>query len=64
LIIISPNISNVMVLLGLVIYVYALVGIYLFAGVMRRAELDSKNNFSSMGRAILVLIRYATGEDF
>lgn len=33
LIIISPNISHVMILLGLVIYVYALVGIYLFAGV-------------------------------
>ena len=51
-------------LLGLVIYVYALVGIYLFAGAKRIEELDGKNNFSTLGRAILCLIRYATGEDF
>lgn len=51
-------------LLALVMYVYALVGIYMFSKTIQRAELDSKNNFSSMTRSILVLIRYATGEDF
>jgi hypothetical protein len=50
--------------LALVMYVYALIGISLFANSMRLAELDKYNNFSSFGRAILGLIRYATGEDF
>jgi len=50
--------------LALIIYIYALVGIYLFAGAVRIEELDKYNNFSSFGRAILALIRYSTGEDF
>ena len=61
---ILPNISNVLSLLLLVIYIYACFGIYLFAGAKRRAELDTYNNFSSFGRAMLGLVRWSTGEDF
>lgn len=61
---ILPSISNVLSLLALVLYVYACFGIYLFAGVKRRAELDNYNNFSSFGRAMVGLVRYSTGEDF
>ena len=61
---ILPSITNVLSLLALILYVYACFGIYLFAGVKRRAELDSQNNFSSFGRAMLGLVRYSTGEDF
>ena len=64
LVIITPNVWNVLLLLSLVIYVYALLGISLFAGSMRIEELDYQNNFSSLTRAILCLIRYSTGEDF
>jgi len=64
LILITPNILHVVMLLGLVMYVYALVGIYMFAKTSRREELDSKNNFSGLGRSFLVLVRYSTGEDF
>ena len=61
---ILPSITNVLSLLALILYVYACFGIYLFAGVKRRAELDAQNNFSSFGRAMLGLVRYSTGEDF
>lgn len=61
---ILPSITNVLSLLALITYVYACFGIYLFAGTKRRAELDSVNNFSSFGRAMLGLVRYSTGEDF
>lgn len=64
LVMITPNILHVVMLLGLVMYVYALVGIYMFSKTLQREELDFKNNFSSMGRSLLVLTRYATGEDF
>jgi len=64
LILITPNILHVVMLLGLVMYVYALVGIYMFAKTSRREELVSKNNFSGLGRSFLVLVRYSTGEDF
>jgi voltage-gated sodium channel len=33
LILITPNISNILLLLTLVIYIYALIGIYMLAGV-------------------------------
>jgi len=64
LLVITPNVSNVLLVLALIIYIYALIGIYLFAGAKRLAELDKYNNFSSFKRAILGLVRYSTGEDF
>ena len=53
-----------MLLLVLTIYIYALVGIHMFAGSMQLAELDKYNNFDTVGRAVLALTRYSTGEDF
>ena len=64
LILILPKISHVMLLLVLTIYIYALIGIHMFAGAMQLAELDQYNNFDSLGRAVLALTRYSTGEDF
>ena len=61
---ILPSITNVLSLLALILYVYACFGIYLFAGVKRRAELNGQYKFSSFGRAMLGLVRYSTGEDF
>jgi hypothetical protein len=61
---IIPNVSNVLLLLVLVIYIYALIGMSMFAGVYQTAELDKYNNFDSFGRAVIGLIRFSTGEDF
>ena len=64
LILILPKITNVMLLLVLTIYIYALIGIHMFAGAKQFAELDKYNNFDSIGRAVLALTRFSTGEDF
>ena len=64
LLLILPKISNVLLLLVLTIYIYALIGIHMFAGAMQLAELDQYHNFDSLGRAVLSLTRYSTGEDF
>ena len=53
-----------MLLLVLTIYIYALIGIHMFAGAKQLAELDKYNNFDSIGRAVLALTRFSTGEDF
>jgi hypothetical protein len=37
---ILPNISNVLCLFVLILYIYACIGIYMFAGVKRLAELN------------------------
>lgn len=63
-VVILPNISNVMCLFVLILYIYACIGIYLFAGAKRLAELNKYNNFTTFGRAMLGLTRYSTGEDF
>ena len=63
-VVILPNISNVMCLFVLILYIYACIGIYLFAGAKRLAELNEYNNFTTFGRAMLGLTRYSTGEDF
>ena len=62
--VILPNISNVLALFILILYIYACIGIYMFAGAMRLEELNKYNNFSTFGRAMLGLTRYSTGEDF
>jgi hypothetical protein len=63
-VVILPNISNVLALFVLILYIYACIGIYMFAGAKRIAELNDYNNFTTFGRAMLGLIRYSTGEDF
>jgi hypothetical protein len=62
--VILPNITNVLALFVLILYIYACIGIYLFAGAKRLEELNKYNNFSTFGRAMLGLTRYSTGEDF
>ena len=62
---ILPNISNVMSLFVLALFIYSCVGISLFAGIKMRGEgLDSKNNFQTFGGSMLILMRFATGEDW
>jgi hypothetical protein len=54
--------ANVGSLLFLFIFIYAILGMYLFADVKHSGEINSHANFQDIGTAILTLIRIATGE--
>ena len=51
-------------LLALLIFIYAALGVNLFSQVMFQDTLDEKSNFRDFGGAMLVLMRFATGEDW
>ena len=59
---ILPQIGNVMSLIFLLLYIFAVLGVNLFSGVMPQSELNNKANFQNIGNAILTLLRCATGE--
>ena len=61
---ILPNIANVMSLFMLAIFVYACIGISLFAKVKDGDVINDKNNFRTFGSAMLILMRFSTGEDW
>jgi voltage-dependent calcium channel L type alpha-1D len=61
---ILPSISNIMALFALVLFIYACVAINLFSGTKLIENIDDKNNFQTFGNAMLVLMRFATGEDW
>jgi hypothetical protein len=61
---ILPQITNVMSLLLLLFFIYAALGINLFSGVMLQEYYDSKNNFQSFSRAMVILMKFSTGEDW
>ena len=51
-------------LIFLLFFIYAALGINLFSGVMLQEYLDSKNNFMSFDKAMIVLMKFSTGEDW
>jgi voltage-dependent calcium channel L type alpha-1D len=61
---ILPQVSNVMALIFLLFFIYAALGINLFGGVMLQNYLDSKNNFQSFDKAMIILMKFSTGEDW
>lgn len=61
---ILPQISNVMSLIMLLFFIFAALGINLFSGVMLQERLDRKNNFQSFGNAMVILMKFSTGEDW
>lgn len=61
---ILPSVSNIMCLFTLVLFIYACVGINLFSGTKRNEDIDGKNNFQTFGNAMLILMRFSTGEDW
>ena len=61
---ILPQVSNVMALIFLLFFIYAALGINLFSGVMLQDFLDEKNNFQSFDKAMIVLMKFSTGEDW
>ena len=61
---ILPQITNVMSLILLLFYIYAALGINLFSSVMLQDSLDLKNNFQTFPNAMVVLMKFSTGEDW
>ena len=61
---ILPQISNVMSLIFLLFFIYAALGINLFSGVAFVDKLDDKNNFQSFANSMIMLMKFATGEDW
>ena len=53
-----------MSLIVLLFFIYAALGINIFNGVMLQDSLDRKNNFQSFGNAMIILMKFSTGEDW
>jgi voltage-gated sodium channel type IV alpha len=58
------SLVNVGSLLFLIIYVYAVIGISLFANTKMSADQDERVNFQNLTNAFLTLIQIATGENW
>ena len=56
--------ANIGSLLCLVVLIYSILGVYLFADIKHNGPLSSDSNFMNLGNAFLLLIRVATGEDW
>lgn len=59
---ILPSLANIGGLIFLLLFIYAVLGINLFATVKFKEEINENTNFRSFGSAIFLLIRCATGE--
>ena len=57
-----PYLANVGGLLFLLLFLYAVPGINLFATVKHQNAINHHTNFESFGMAMLTLFRMATGE--
>ena len=62
IIITIPSLANVGGLLVLLLYLYAILGVFIFAPVRLNGALNTHANFQDFGIAFLTLIRVATGE--
>ncbi|KAF4323781.1 hypothetical protein BBO99_00000958 [Phytophthora kernoviae] len=58
----APGLSNITSILFLMLFIYATMGVQLFAKVMLHNNIDTHANFQNFGRAFLFLLRVATGE--
>ena len=61
---ILPQITNIMALMLLLLFIYASLGINQFSAVMPLEHINEKNNFQSFGNAMILLMRCTTGEDW
>lgn len=59
-----PAVLNVLSLLVLVLFIYAILGSFLFGNVTSGEVINEWFNFKNFGMSILTLIRIATGEDW
>lgn len=61
---IMPQVTNIMSLVFLLLFIYSVLGLNLFSTVMYQKYYNSRANFRSFGDAILLLLRCLTGEDW
>ncbi|ETL93484.1 hypothetical protein L917_08354 [Phytophthora nicotianae] len=59
-----PGLSNVTSILLLLLFIYATMGVQMFAKVGSSDNIDMHANFQSFGRGFLFMIRAATGESW
>lgn len=59
---IVPKVMNVMSLFVLALFIYACVGINLFAKVKHIESINEKYNFQTFGKSMISLFRFATGD--
>lgn len=64
LIITVPAITNIGGLLLLLLFMFSILGVFLFAEVKLQDNLDDHANFQSFGLAFLTLLRCSTGESW
>ena len=60
-----PPLLNVLALLLIVFFIYAVLGVFLFGDIQEGTIIDhTYMNFNNFGNAILILLRMLTGEDW
>jgi hypothetical protein len=59
-----PAMANLGSLLLLIILIYSIMGVYLFAEVKINGALNEHANFQTIGRAFITLVRVITGENW
>lgn len=59
-----PAMGNVFMLVVLVFMIYGVLGVFLFHEVTQGIVVNEDNNFQDFGRAVLILVRVSTGEDW
>lgn len=59
-----PGMLNIGSLLLLLFFVYAVCGVQLYGTIAFQGELNEQNNFRSVGQAMLLLLRFSTGENW
>lgn len=61
---IIPQITNIMAMIFLLLFIYSVLGISLFADVKYGNYYNSDNNFRTFPKSIILLFRCMTGEDW
>lgn len=59
-----PAMANIGSLLLIIILMYSILGVSLFAEVMLNGSLNENANFKNLGSAFITLIRVITGEEW
>ena len=61
---IIPQVTNIMSLVFLLLFIYSVLGLNLFSTVMYQDFYNTRANFRTFGNSILLLLRWLTGEDW
>ena len=59
-----PSIANIGTLLFLLLFIYAVVGVQLFSFIPENEDLSEQASFRSFSSALLLLLRFSTGENW